>query len=283
MMRNHAPRYLLLGSNIAKSISPAVQNAALRKTGLKARYELFQIPLGEFDSAMKEILDSDDVRGLNITAPYKEDVIPYLSKLDSRSKSIGAVNTVKKSGKKMEGYNTDVDGILATLGRLGALKRRGKCVLLGAGGAARACSYTVLKSGYSSLVILNRTRERAEMLRSDLRRLFSKSSILVEMFGMEEFAKEIKDTDLVINAVTSPFPIKVDFVSAPKSMRFFDLGYKEPSSILIQARAAGIKSMDGVSMLVEQGAKSFEIWTGREAPRRTMLLAARKELASRAL
>ena len=94
----------------------------------------------------------------------------------------------------------------------------------------------------------------------------------------EDFAKEIGDANLLINAVTNLFPIEIDFSTAPKELKFLDLGYKVSSSILIQAHSAKIRSIDGFFMLVEQGAKSFEIWTGLEAPRRAMLLAAKRQL-----
>ncbi len=270
-------RYLLLGSNIQRSISPAIQNKAFEKTGIDARYELFQISDGKFDSAIKLIQSSKDIGGFNITAPYKEKILPYLSGMDAQSKAIGAVNTVKidRSGK-LRGFNTDVDGIYLSLSKLGSLKG-GRCVLLGAGGAARACAYTVLNNGFD-LIILNRTRRRAEDISSDLAKFFPESEILVRPLNPEQFSKEIADADLVINAVTNPFPFEVNFSGAKRSLKLFDLWYREPSSILRNAQRSKIKSIDGVLMLVEQGGKSFEIWTGKKAPRRAMLLAAKKEL-----
>ena len=118
-------RVFLLGSNISESISPVFQNKAFQKTGFGARYQLLQISEDKFDSTMKEIQGADDVLGFNITAPYKETVLPYVSKLDRQSKAIGAVNTIKISRTgRMSGYNTDVDGILASLSKLDALRKR---------------------------------------------------------------------------------------------------------------------------------------------------------------
>ena len=125
-------RAFLLGSNIIKSISPAIQNKAFEKTGFGARYELLQISGKKFASVMRKMQSANDVLGFNITAPYKETILPYISKLDSQSKAIGAVNTVKFSRTgKMNGFNTDVEGILASLSKLDALRRREKCVILG--------------------------------------------------------------------------------------------------------------------------------------------------------
>jgi shikimate dehydrogenase len=272
-------RVFLLGSKISKSISPVIQNKAFEKAGFAATYELLQVSEGKFSSVMRKMQSVDDVLGFNITAPYKETILPYVSKLDPQSKAIGAVNTVKflRNGK-MIGFNTDVEGIFASLSRLDAFQKREKCVILGAGGAARACVYAVLKSGFRSISILNRSSDRAEQVRAHFERQFPKARINVHSLVSEEFAREIQNANLLINAVTNPFPIAVDFSGAPKKLKLLDLGYKEPSSILIQARDAKIDSLDGLLMLVEQGAKSFEIWTGLEAPRRTMLLAAKRQI-----
>ena len=273
-------RYLLLGSDIAKSVSPAVQNVAFKKTGVHGRYELFQIRDNEFDTALKSIKESKSVRGFNITAPYKERIIPYLSKLDSRSRSIGAVNTVKISlDGRMAGYNTDVDGILASLEKLGAIKD-GKCVILGAGGAARACVYTALKTGYHSLTILNRTLDRARKLKKEFGAIIPNSAISARELNSENLVDEMQDCHLLINAVTNPFPIRADFSQVSSDLKFLDLGYKSPSSILLSARRARVKCADGVLMLVEQAASAFEIWTGMKAPTSAMLLAAKRKLSN---
>jgi len=256
-----------------------MQNRALEKTGYGGRYNLFQISKDKFDSAMEQIQKMDDIEGFNITAPYKEMILPYLTRLDAQSKVIGAVNTVKISRDgKMIGFNTDSDGIAYSLSKLGALKES-RCVILGAGGAARACAYAVLKHGFDSLVIMNRTRDRAEKLRSDFKNLFPRAEIRIAPLSSEQFAKEVRNCDLLINAVTNPFPIEVDFSHAPKNLKFFDLGYKKPSSILRNALKSKIKSIDGLLMLAEQGARSFEIWTGMKAPRKSMLLAGKRQLA----
>lgn len=271
-------RIFLLGSNISWSISPAMLNQAFEKTGFGATFELLEFPESRFESVMREIDESSDVLGFTVTAPYKETIMPYLSRMDSGSKIIGAVNAVRisRSGK-MVGYNTDLDGIVATLSKLG-VRNRDKSVILGAGGAARACIYASIKFGFESIVILNRSRERAKKVRTHFEGLFPKTDISVRPLQSEQLSEEIQDANLLINAVTNPFPISVSFSGAMNNLRFMDLGYKEPSSILTEARNSKIKSMDGLLMLVVQGAKAFEIWTGLEAPTRSMFLAAKRAL-----
>ena len=153
------------------------------------------------------------------------------------------MNTVKilRDGR-MAGFNTDTDGITFSLSKLGALKG-GRCVILGAGGAARACAYTVLRHGFNLLVIMNRTRDRAEKVRSDFKKRFPRAKIKIAPLSSEQFAKEIRNCDLLINAITNPFPIETDFSHASKKLKFFDLGYKKPSSILRDAR----KSKDQIN------------------------------------
>lgn len=271
-------RVFLIGSNISKSLSPAFQNKAFEKTGFRARYELFQFPEVRFESVMEEIIHANDVLGFNITAPYKETVLPYISKMDAASRAIGAVNTVKISrGGEMSGYNTDLDGILTSFSKL-SLKKKERAVVLGAGGAARACVYACLKFGIRSIAILNRSKDRAEEVRTHFLKLYSNAKIEICPLTSEDIADEIRDANILINAVTSPFPFETDFTDASRDLKFLDLGYKETSSILARARRARIDSIDGLLMLVEQGARSFEIWTGLKAPRQAMLLAARREL-----
>lgn len=276
-------RVFLVGHGISKSISPAMHNAAFKKMGLKAHYSLFDVSDNEFDSEITKILRATDILGFNVTVPYKERILQYVSKLDKQARSVGAINTVKVSNGKILGFNTDVDGLRVALSNLGVSRNAKKCVILGAGGAARACAYTVLKSGFDSLTILNRSADRANKMVIHFKELFSKASIEGLPIKENQFVTAVADCDLLINAITSSRTLlmNVDFENAPRNMRFFDLGYRAISPILRGAISSGIKSSDGLSMLVEQAAKSFEIWTGVTAPREVMAVAARKELSRR--
>lgn len=273
----HGPkRFFLIGSHIGKSLSPAMHNAALKKLGIFGVYQLHQISEREFDSEMKLIGDQSNLVGFNVTTPYKETVLPYLNRLDSRSRAIGAVNTVKiMPNGKMAGYNTDVDGILVSLKSLGVV-RKPKVIILGAGGAARACAYTLLNGGCTSLTLLNRTEAHALRLRHDFAKRFPKAEIRAATLNRKNVENEIEGCDLVINAISNPFPIDFNFAKASKCLRFFDLWYGRPSSVLQRARKSRVKSIDGLLMLVEQAARSFEIWTGKLAPRKTMYLAGKR-------
>ena len=277
-------RALLLGTGITKSISPQIQNSAFRELGLDVEYSLVNLNEREFARTMQKIRNSEDIIGFNVTVPFKEGVIKHLSGIDTRSKVIGAVNTVKISKTDLHGFNTDYDGIKATLEELklghGPKKRRG--VIIGAGGAARACIYTLAKHGFDSILVLNRTKKRADILADHFKRVFPRLTIEKEQLSNESFAEAVIECDLLINAISGStkdyFPVEVGFANAKAGMKVFDLGYKESSLFLKTALKQGIKAEGGVPMLVEQAASSFEIWTGRTAPRKIMMAAARKAL-----
>jgi shikimate dehydrogenase len=275
-------RFFLIGSHIEKSLSPAMHNAALKKLGIFGVYELHQIPEKEFHSEMKLIKNQPDLVGFNVTTPYKELVLPYISRMDSRSRVIGAVNTVKiLSDGRMVGYNTDVDGILVSLKSLD-VSVNSRAVILGAGGAARACAYALLKRGCVSLVILNRSSAHGLRLHRDFSRQFRTSEIRTATLNRKNVERELGNCDLLINAIANPFPIEIEFNKANIGMRFFDLWYGKPTSVLQRARKSHVKSIDGLLMLSEQAAKSLEIWTGKRAPRKTMYLAGKRALSRQA-
>ncbi len=274
-------RVFLVGSGISKSLSPAIHNRAFEKARFNAKYSLFDVSDRRFESEIVKIQRADDILGFNVTVPYKERIIPYVSHLDEQSKLVGAVNTVKVSNGQMSGFNTDVDGVEFTLFKLGIGITSKKCVILGAGGAAKACVYAVLKNGFDNLTVLNRSIDRANKLSVHFGKLFPDASIDVLALERKQLSRAIGDSDLLINATTSSKELAayIDFTSAPRIMKFFDLDYRGISPLLKEAAKHRIKSIDGLPMLVEQAAKSFEIWTGIKAPRKAMNIAAKKELS----
>jgi shikimate dehydrogenase len=271
----------LLGVNISKSISPSVQNAAFARMKIDAKYELCDLKsetLGHFLSS----LDLNGVLGFNVTAPFKQEIIGYLSSIDDRSRMIGAVNTiaVNKKTKEMRGFNTDYDGVLASLEKLDLSKssKEMKVNVIGSGGAARACILALINSGYTNIKILNRTIEKAKIVSEHFATLFPKIAIEVVLLSHQNFRKSLQDCSLAINAISaSRFPIVPDFSEA-EDTRVFDLGYKGDSLFLEAAKKKGLRSFDGLLMLVVQAAKSFEIWTGKKAPMQTMMRAAKVAL-----
>jgi shikimate dehydrogenase len=284
----------LLGTGIRESISPQIFNAVFMKLGMNATYSLLSIDESELDRTVKEIIGSNDAIGFNVTAPFKQKIMEYLSELDPRAEIVGAVNTVKISrGRKLHGFNTDCDGVVATLAQLDLLHGHGlellaahgrgrSAIMLGAGGAARAVAYALASNHFSSIVILDRTIENGTAIAYQLKPNFPKLQIEVHPLKEDILAQGVRKCDLLINAISSisgpNFPIKLDLSRAQKGMKVFDLGYKETSPFLRITRDYHLAGANGLLMLVEQAAKSFEIWTGEKAPKRMMMNAARNAL-----
>ena len=275
-------KVLLIGCGISKSISPEINKKVYRELCLDIDYGICDIPEESFDSKLKEIGKDESVIGFNVTIPFKEKIIPQLSSLDAVAKVVGAVNlvTISADRKQFVGYNTDVDGVVASLSKLGLIGRSGQvAVILGSGGAARACVYSILMNGFDKVRIVNRTRNRAQEVALGFARHFPEKKIeSVDMTG-PSLKDAMNEADLVINSIpmTVQIPFEISFLSAPKRLKYLDLKYRRNPPLLKIAKAAGISSIDGSLMLVEQAARSFEILTGISAPRKTMMSAAKRE------
>jgi shikimate dehydrogenase len=254
--------------------------------GLNIEYDVRDICNGDFEDEVASIKLSNEILALNVTIPFKERILPYLQKLDDIARISGAVNTVKirKSGERaMEGFNTDVYGVAASLAKLGfAGRRKGRsAVVLGAGGAARGCLFAILKNGFDSVKILNRTDRRSSKLVSDFGIRFSEKDLKSFPLTKDAFEDAVASRpNLMINTVPTGalFPFEIDLDTASRQMKLLDVNYKSISPVLKAAKKRGLVSIDGVLMLVEQAARSFEIWTGISAPRNTMMLEVRRQL-----
>jgi shikimate dehydrogenase len=283
-VRRNKRKIFLIGKNIGYSISPQIQNAAFKKLGINAKYELLDVGEKQFDKMLQKISKSPDTLGFNVTIPYKERIIDHLSEMDQKSQAIGAVNTVKvQRGGILTGFNTDCDGIKATLNTIGISSGSGKhAIILGAGGASKACIFTLAEIGFESICILNRTASKAQRVVEHFRRQFPKIEISRGNLTEENLHKYIKTCDLLINAIghstRNYFPTKLDFSTASDKMKVFDLGYKDQSLLLSRALEMGLEAVDGLQMLVEQAVKSIAILTGKTPPRKLMMTVARKTL-----
>ena len=282
MPANARKEAFLLGTGIGRSLSPAIHNAAFSKLGINATYSLLDLSEDEFDPEVRKLARRDDVIGFNVTTPFKEKIIPHLTKLDQLSRTIGAVNTVTVSRRgKLSGFNTDYDGIISTFDLLD-IRRSGKAVVLGAGGAARACVYALSKRGFRSVVVLNRTEANARAIDAHFRGKLPGCKIETGPLTEQGIKSNLPDCRILINAVSGSsrthFPVRLDFSGAEKGMRIFDLNYRGETLFLKTAKRQRVQALGGLNMLVVQAARSFEIWTGEKAPIKTMMAAARKAL-----
>jgi len=220
--------------------------------------------------------------------PYKEAVIPLLDDLDEFISRIGAVNTIVNRGGRLLGYNTDAPGFIRALRQDGGFEPRDKCAaILGAGGAARAVSSALATEGARRLIIVNRTAERAERLATSLKRdLAPDTDITTLPWDEIRSSKALSPCDLLVNCTSlgvrhSPTegetPLEAD--SIPKDALVCDLVYNPVETPLLrEAKKAGAGVLGGLAMLVYQGAESFKLWVGKEAPVDIMIRQAREAL-----
>ena len=263
----------LIGDPVEHSLSPAMHNAAFKHLDLDYVYLAFKVGKEELRDAVNGV-KALKIHGLNVTKPLKVEITTLLDRLDESALNIGAVNTVLRVGDKLIGYNTDCIGALEALREAGVNLEGMKAVILGAGGAARAVAFAVAPK-VKELVILNRTVTKAESLSRDLKR---RLGVDVRFGGLSEVEKEeeLKDADLLINATSvgmkpnenlspvSPNLLKPD-------LTVFDLVYNPVETKLLKdAKKVGAKVVDGLSMLLFQGAAAFSIWTDRDPPLKVM-------------
>jgi len=276
----------LLGDPAEHSLSPCFQNAAFQHLSLDFIYLAFTVKAENLRDAILGVR-SLGFHGLNVTMPHKISVIKYLDELDEDAEKIKSVNTILNRNGKLIGYTTDGIGALNALKYNDVNPKGKKIVILGAGGASRSVSFVLAKEA-KELVILNRTAAKAEKLVSDVRRLIGECE-KIGWGGLteENIRKELREADVLINATPVGMSPNVDETPVDKSylhpdLAVFDLVYHPlETRLLREARMVGTKTINGLSMLIHQGAASFEIWTGVKAPIEVMMKAAEEELKRR--
>ena len=267
----------VFGDPVAHSLSPQMQNAALKHCQIDMQYVRFQISPDELREALKLIRDLKFV-GVNLTVPHKIAALELVDHLEESAKSIGAVNAVKNNGK-LHGLNTDGKGFARAIREEFVVDLRDlRVMILGAGGAARAIAIQCAKENCERLVIANRTLEKGKNLADELRDFFAGPRVLgpvarLQAIAWDEaaFRFQIGNVDLIVNATplglnrSDPSPIPTRLL-APHLM-VYDTIYSERRTPFVSAAAeAGARGANGLSMLLHQGALAFEIWFGREAP-----------------
>lgn len=273
-------KYLyLFGYPLGHSISPAMQNAALRECGIHgARYVKNPMP----PAKMREIilaLRTPHCLGANVTVPHKQAILPHLDEVSDLAREIGAVNTVVKRDGKLVGENTDVYGFLQALRVHNVSAGDTRVAIFGAGGGAAAAAYALAQGGAREIVLLNRTLARGIELADRLNRKFPHLGLAINDWSA------LEQSELVINATSvgmSPHP---DESPLPAKFRLardtvvYDLVYNPPTTKFLQtAQADGARVIGGLEMLLYQGALAFELWTGQRAPVRVMRAAATRAL-----
>ncbi len=264
-------RFAVFGKPIAHSLSPLMQNAALKKiaetnaTYAKSQYNAFEVDSEILGEVLEDFYKKNFV-GINLTIPHKEVVMPFLSEVDNSARLAKACNTLKKINNGWRGYNTDGFGLeMAIWHAFGRKLENADVVILGAGGAARGASFHILSKKCATLTIANRSQDRLEKLASDIRAegfdcntltLSSDIKIPENAIVVNSTSIGLKDTDSAV----------LDFSKFPRSAVFFDMPYRKGSETtsVATARKFGIKAQSGLPMLAWQGAKSMSIWTNAD-------------------
>ena len=271
----------IIGDPVEHSMSPVMHNAAFEALGLDYVYLPFHVQGEELKEAINGIRALKIV-GLNVTIPHKMAVIPFLDKLDPLAERMGAVNTIANENGALAGYNTDASGFLQALRAQGIEPDGKSIVILGAGGAAKGISFILAGAG-ASLVILNRTLSRAEELASQIARYYHQK---VEAMTLNEanLKRAFERVDVLVNTTSVGMVPDVDRTPVPGNLLNSHLAVSDivynplETRLLREAKAAGARTIDGLDMLVWQGALAFEKWTGRKAPFEIMKQAALKAL-----
>ncbi len=257
--------YGIIGNPVRHSLSPLIHNFLFKKYNINAAYHLFEVQENQLEKAVEGIRILG-IKGINVTAPYKEKVIPLLDEIKIEAKAIGAVNTVQNLKGRLVGYNTDIFGIEQALKKeLKISPKDKKIAILGAGGAARAGLYTLLKYYPEEILIFNRTLKRAEQIKKQFVQISNHTNISIYNLNQLQNLLADEKIDLIINA-TSGNNIRIEkciskILNEPNNhLKILDLNYNFRAKTPIHAK--GAKFTDGTYMLVAQALKSFYIWTG---------------------
>jgi len=273
----------LIGYPIKHSISPYFQQAALDYHRLDIRYELWETSPAQLQDRVNDLRKPQNV-GANVTVPHKEAVLLLLDEVDDLASSIGAVNTIIKKDDRLFGFNTDAYGFMEALDKEGNFDPEGKrVVILGAGGVGKAVGFVLVQSRVASLVITDGIFERAKALAENLMRHIKDSSPSskdlepdITAFQWQSLSSSVtlNKCDLIVHCTTvgmkhssqeGQSPLRLEVI--PSSVLVYDLVYNPWLTPLLElAHKAGANILGGLPMLVFQGAASFKLWTGREAP-----------------
>lgn len=264
----------ILGWPVEHSASPAMQNAAFAARGVDAVYVPFPVRPEALPLAVAG-LRALGVRGVNVTVPHKEAILPLLDEVDPDARALGAVNTVVRRGDGLLGLNTDGPGLVRSLAEAGVEVKGRRVTVLGAGGAARAAVVGLARAGAAQIHVAARRPDQADAVRRAVQPGVCDTTIQAcPMDGT--LAARFAETDLVVQATSATlgegagpeaFAEALPMDALPDGAAVVDLVY-EPleTTVLRAARGRGLRAVDGLGMLLHQGALAFERWTGEAAP-----------------
>jgi shikimate dehydrogenase len=272
----------VIGWPLTYTFSPTMHNAAIRKAGLDFVYLAFPIHPDDIETALKGLW-ACGVRGLNVTIPHKERVLPMMDTLSVEAQAVGAVNTIRVDEDGLWGGNTDLYGFTAALTDVGFSLANTRVAIAGAGGAGRAIAAAALLGGATSVAIWDADVPRADRLVADLRKAPLPNRLLMNCVTAAERGEALARAHLFVNASpmgmkpTDPPPVDPRLLAA--DCLVFDAVYNVPETALMRkARGRGLRALGGLTMLMHQGARSFELWFGVKPDTDLMLAKLREKL-----
>jgi len=259
--------YGIIGSSLKHSLSPLIHNHLFNKNKLANTYTTFEIDQSQLEDVIRSI-KTLSVSGANVTFPYKENIIPYLDKLDASSEKTGAVNTIKNTRGELIGYNTDIFGVRETINNKLRINIKDKTVvLLGAGGAARACLIELIKQKPSRIIMASRDINKVNDMLGIISRQKSATKIITLEIKELNTIETSEQPALLINSTSARSSVLLSIINQlNKSVKsnnpeIFDLNYGS-QAIPKNRQNFSNRYFDGLYMLTAQAAASFHIWTG---------------------
>lgn len=272
----------LIGNPMEHTVSPVLQNSLFSMMGIDGIYIPIRVPGGKLEEALRG-LSACGFSGLNVTIPYKEEILQYLDEISEEAVLLGAANTIRFSDGKLYGYNTDGEGFMRAFTEQTGENFKDKNVcIIGAGGTARALSVKIAAAGAERITIINRTPERAQELSNNAGRLLRERGLIkttLTPLASEsgDAAEELEKCDIIINTTpagmypnTDCSPLKDDFRFRSEQTVYDVIYNPAETKLLAQAKKYGCRTANGAAMLFYQGVRAFEIWTETEIPKQKL-------------
>lgn len=267
----------LIGYPLSHTLSPVMHNSVFEKYKMNWEYRVFELKKEELKDFIKK-MKKENIKGVNVTVPYKQEIMKYLDSIDKGAAKIGAVNTIVNKNSKLKGYNTDYLGFEISL-KKHKIKIKGKDVLLfGAGGAAHSVVYVLQKQKPRVIDIVNIDIPMAENL---VKKLNVENARIWYLKESEVIDALVKNADFIINATSvgldkKSLPYKIKKLKK-RGIPVYDLIYNPPlTPFLKQAKKKGAKIINGLDMLIYQGMEAFKLWTGKKSDYKTIVDALKK-------
>lgn len=265
------PKAAVLGDPISHSLSPTIHAFLLEKHGLKGSYEAIKVEKNQLESHIASLIEKD-FSGFNITIPHKENIFKICDYKSNTALLTKAVNTVKiTEDNKIFGHNSDAEGFINNLkhSQKEFILKGKTAFVIGAGGAARAIIYSLIKSEVKTIYIHNRNQSRAIELIKDFQNFAEEKNCTLSLLKYEDFTKQLNECDLLVNSTSLGMvgqeKLAIDLTNLPKEAVIYDIVYKPlMTDLLIEAQNRGNRIVTGIGMLVFQALVGFELWFGEK-------------------